>query len=219
VSRDVARADVRFALSPDGAWVAFDDGPYEARTLSAIAVDTGATALFLRDGAIRAVDSFSPDSKRLALAGPGGMEIWDLGAATVATTYAIAGMHLRNYALSPNWSSMGGIVIASPFDWNQYAATVWRPADGSVVQYFGSPMDFDSPPRFDPTAAIMAASMFVAHTSSGDWHAWHVWSVATGAPLGTFAAFREADEPLIPFAGGNRILTRAGSALAVWCRI
>jgi len=219
VSRDVARTDVGFALSPDGAWVAFDDGPTEARTLSAVAVDTGAPALFLRDGAIRTVDSFSPDSKRLALAAPAGMEIWDLAAGTLATTYAIADKHLRNYALSPNWSSMGGIVISSPFDLDHYMATVWRPSDGYALRSFGTRMDFDSPPRFDPTAAIMAASMFVVHTSEGDWHAWHVWFVANGVQLRQFTPSNDVNEPLVAFARGNRLLTRAGSALAVWCRI
>jgi hypothetical protein len=214
VSRDVARADGRLALSPDGAWVAFVTGSDASRTLTAIGVDTGDPALALPD---QQADSFSPDSKRLAVVAADGMQIWDLATGAVDTTYGMGGAQLRNAALSPDWSVMGGIVIpVDPMQWSQYAARVWRPVDGSPVSKIGMVTDFDYPPRFDPSGAIMVTTLYTIHTVGSTWYAPHVWSVATGAELRVFGTSVPND--MIPFAGGDRLLTRAGTGIAIWCR-
>src|SRR4029077_11890231 len=107
------------------AWVAFSDGSDMANTLTVISVDTGDTALALPT---LQADSFSPDSKRLAVVAAYGMQIWDLATGAADATYGMGGAPLRNAALSPDWSVMGGIVIpVDPMQWDQYAARVWHP--------------------------------------------------------------------------------------------
>jgi WD40 repeat protein len=210
VSRDVVPAKGRLALSPDGARVAFQDGP-----LMVLDVDTGDTALAISSGQ---PDSFSLDSRKLAVPGPDGMQIWDLASASRDTTYGMSGAPMRNIALSPDWSVMSGIVTVEQPPSNRYEALVWRPADGSLVSQIGMVADFEFPPRFDPSGAIMATTLLEDHTLGNNWYAPHVWSAATGAELRVFGTSVPVPNDLILFAGGDRLLTRMGSGVAVWCR-
>jgi WD40 repeat protein len=222
LARDVDSWGGRVALSPDGAWVAFQDGSYPDRVLTAISVDTGATTLSLPAGSVGEFASFSPDSKRLAVAMgsamSGGMAIWDLATGLLTTTYALDGSSVNELGLSPDWSVMAGVVSTIPHRWEDQVTLIWHPQDGSVVSQIGRYTDMQGPPTFDASNAIVAAFLHVTHTLSTDWYAWRVWSVADGAELRMFTTSNGFREPLLALPGGSQLLTRAGTALARWCR-
>jgi hypothetical protein len=115
---------------------------------------------------------------------------------------------------------MGGWVepSASASDWSQQSVQVWRPQDGMVMQQIGQQLDYDGTPRFD--SANSAVAMFVTgmHTLGTNWNAWRVWSTSTGTLLRLFPMSSSSDEPLAFTPGGLRLLTRAGTGIAVWCR-
>ena len=89
---------------------------------------------------------------------------------------------------------------------------------GSVAQSLGVSLDLRGRPQFDPSGTVVGLFPFAAHTFSTDWYAWEIWSVLGGGEMRVFAATADSREPLLAFANGQRLLTRAGSALAVWCR-
>ncbi len=215
LTRDIPRVTGSLALSPDGAWVAFQDGDYTSPSPArALSVASGATALSVSGGQI---DSFSPNSDWLAVAANGAMQVWDLASGVQANTYSLPGLSTYNIALSPDWSMMGGWVEPSGTGWDQQAVLVWRPQDGTVVQQIGKQLDVDGPPRFDTSNTVVAGVMPGVHTLGTNWDAWHVWSVADGTVLRVFP-MSSRSEPLAFLPGGSRLLTRAGTGVAVWCR-
>jgi hypothetical protein len=215
IVRDVPRAPGPLAISPDGAWVAFQDGDYTGSSRSVVlSTATGATMLSLANGSI---DSFSPDNQRVAVSVSGAMQAFDIATGVAATTYSVAGMTTTRTALSPDWSLMGGVLAPVPYGGDRLASTVWRPQDGSIVNRIGSDSVFGAPPRFDTTNAIVAALSFEGHALGTNWSAWHVWSVTDGTALRAFPMSSSA-EPFAILPGGQRVLTRAGTAVAVWCR-
>lgn len=207
LTRTVKRSSGRLALSPDGAWVAFQDGTTEGGTLNAVPVDTAATALSFPVSA--QIDSFSPDSKLLAMSGT----IWELATGNLVTTYALDGTTVAHLGLSPDWSVIGGVQLADP-----WAGLVWHPGDASVISRLGTYMTVESPLVFDTSGAIVATFLLGTHTLGTNWTGWHVWSVADGTEQRVFAMSSSYGEPLLVLSGGARLLTRAGSALAAWCR-
>src|SRR5262249_45215360 len=148
LSRDIDRVDDRLALSGDGQWVAYVDGDWNTYGPTVTAVDTGTTTLSLsgKAGAAGQIDSFSPDSRSLAVAAGDGIEIWDVASGTRTTTYALPGWSVGNAGLSPNWSTAGAAVLplrdpTAPNVFTPFTTLLWRPADGSVVQSLGTSLN------------------------------------------------------------------------------
>jgi len=164
------------------------------------------------------IDSFSPDSRQVAVNVGGAVQAMDVATGVAATTYSVAGMTYARTALSPDWSLMGGVLAPIPYGADQLASTLWHPQDGSIVRKIGDARYFDTPPRFDTANAIVAAFSFENHTLGTNWSAWHVWSVTDGTALRTFPMSSSPTEPFAILPGGQRLLTRAGTAVAVWCR-
>jgi WD40 repeat protein len=213
---DVPHPAGPLALSPDGAWVAFRDGDGGGE-LSAVAVsvDSGMTALSISGGTI---DSFSADSRQLAIPWGGTMQVWDVAASAETAIYTMPGLSISYAALSPDWSLLGGALNSIPYSDDAANALVWHPEDGRVVRQIGNQRDLWSAPRFDTSNTVVAAVAYATHTLATDWSAWHIWSVADGGELRTFPLSSAYSEPLAILPGGSRVLTRAGTAVAVWCR-
>jgi WD40 repeat protein len=218
IVRDVPRMNGPLAISPNGTWVAFQDGDYTTDS-SSVVLD-GSSGVPVVSVTAGQIDSFSPDSQQLAVVAGGAVHVWDLASRVQATTYAIPGAAIAWAALSPNWALLGGLVSPVPYSSDGIVAEVWHPQDGSVVHQIGQQRDLQSPPRFDTSSAYVAALTFNAHTIGTNWSAWHVWSVADGTEIRAFplTAATASTEPFAFLIGGRRILTRAGTAIAVWCR-
>ncbi len=58
----------------------------------------------------------------------------------------------------------------------------------------------------------------MTHTLATNWYALFVYDLPGATERRMFRATASDGEPVLTFAGGNRILTRLGSALALWCR-
>ena len=214
--RDVPRVAGPLVLSPDGAWVAFQDGDYTSDTRAvAVSVDRGTTAFSSIAGT---VDSFSADSRQLAVSWGGTMQVWDVAGSAETAVYTMPALAISHAALSPDWSLIGGALNSIPYSSDKAAALVWHPEDGSVVHPIGNERDLWGAPRFDTSNAIVAAVAYATHTLGTDWSAWHVWSIADGAELRMFPLSSASTEPFAILPGGSRLLTRAGTAVAVWCR-
>ena len=216
IVRDVPRLTGALAISPDSAWVGFQDGDYTGPSRSVVlSVATGATMLSLPSGLI---DSFSPDSKQLAVAASGAFQAWDVATGAAAMAYSVPDSTFARAALSPDWSLMGGIVSPNPYSADKLAATVWHAQDGSIVRQIGRDGSFYIAPRFDTANTIVASFSYEAHTLGTDWFARRVWSVTDGTQLRAFPLSSAITEPFAILPGGQRLLTRAGTAVAVWCR-
>jgi hypothetical protein len=113
---------------------------------------------------------------------------------------------------------LGGALNSIPYSDDAANALVWHPEDGRVVRQIGNQRDLWSAPRFDTSNTVVAAVAYATHTLATDWSAWHIWSVADGGELRTFPLSSAYSEPLAILPGGSRVLTRAGTAVAVWCR-
>jgi hypothetical protein len=152
-----------------------------------------------------------------------GIEIWDVATGTLTTTYKLPGWSIGDAGLSPSWSTAAATLSpirapSAPYVYTPPTILFWRPGDGSVVQSLGVSLDLRGRPRFDPSGTVVGLLASMGHNFSTDWDGWQVWSVSSGGQLRVFAASADSGEPLLPFANGQRLLTRAGSALAVWCR-
>ena len=204
----------RLALSPDGGWVAFRANVNEVR---AVGVDTGATvSIPARGQPYDDVISFSNDGAQLAVEAVDGAEIWRLADGVRETTYALPQTGTEGIGLSPDWSVVAGVEFAVSAGIPQLQ--VWSPAAGpSAARAFGFSGALIGPPRFDAAAAVLVGYSADGHsvTIDADLYAWHVWDVATGTPLRGSTVWTE---PVLPIAGGARILTGTGSALIAWCR-
>jgi len=216
LARDVLRAAGPIAISPDGVWVAFQDGDYTTDSRAvALSVNDGTTKVSVTAGSIAA---FSPESQQLAVAAGGVMQVWDLPTGVQATTYAISGSSTADMALSPDWSLMGGVVSTIPYAWDHAAALVWHPQDGGIVGPIGNLHDLKLPPHFDTANTIAATVLWGMHTLGVDWDSWYVWSLTDATELRVFATSARYNEPLVMLPGGQRLLTAAGTGVAVWCR-
>jgi WD40 repeat protein len=219
-ARHVGRSVGRLALSPDGTSVAFPDANAADSHQIAVAVDTGATLLSFPVAKGYQIDSFSPDSKRLAVASGDGISVWDLASGAYAGTYARTGSSLHFPGLSPDWSMMASVVVTPPGAWDKPPPMlVWHSEDGSVVREIGgSVSSLEAPPLLDLSNAVVATFQFVTHTLGGNWYAWHVWSVADGAELRAFSITSDWREPLLALPGGRQLLRREGPVASLWCR-
>ena len=204
----------RLALSPDGGWVAFRA---TANELRAVGLQTGATVSIASKG--RPYDdviSFSNDGARLAVEASDGAEIWRLADGVKETTFAMPQASTDGIGLSPDWSVVAGVEYVEGTGIPRLQ--VWSPADGpSTARAFGFSGSLIGPPRFDAASAVLVGYSVDGHsvTTDGDLYAWHVWDVATGTPLRGSTVW---SEPVLPIAGGARILTGTSSALIAWCR-
>jgi WD40 repeat protein len=215
IVQDVPRAPGTLALSPDGAWVAYQDGDYTTGIRAIVlSVDDGGAVRSFTDGQI---DSFSPDGRQLAVTSGGAMLAFDVASGGRSTTYSISGSTMSYAAMSPDWSLMGGVLEPIPYSWDDAVAAIWRPQDGSVVHQIGQQHDLWGTPRVDTSDAIVAAIVYGTHNVGTDWMAWHVWSVADGTELRAFP-LGGYDQPFAILPAGRRLLTRAGTAIAAWCR-
>jgi hypothetical protein len=219
MSRDVSAATPRLRLSGDGKWVAFVGTTSGGNTPTVLSVDGDAADLPFGVG-YGQIDSFSADGSSFAIESGAGIELWDLATATHETTWGLTGFGVSGATLSPDWSLAVGTVwpASMPSASDQRVLTIWRPKDGTTVAILGTSLDVGARPIFDPSAAIVAGNRRGMHTLSTDWNAWQVWSADTGAVLRVFASSSDPADPLLPFAGGARLLTRLGSAFALWCR-
>src|SRR4029079_8081986 len=151
-------------------------------------------------------------------AASGAFQAWDVATGAAAMAYSVPDSTFARAALSPDWSLMGGIVSPNPYSADKLAATVWHAQDGSIVRQIGRDGSFYIAPRFDTANTIVASFSYEAHTLGTDWFARRAWSVTDGTQLGAFPLWSAITEPFAILPGGQRLLTRAGTAVAAWCR-
>lgn len=216
--------ELQLALSPDGGEVAYVDGGggiVDAQQINAASVDSNAV-IFTKPlaGPLTGIDSFSADGSRLALPAVDGMEIWRLSDGQEEAAVGSGGGQTWAVAFSPSWKYLAeptfpptglGIPDILPY------LEIWDPVTGSELARIDQ-LDLDSSARVDDTGTVVVADEMVTHTLVTSWYAPFVYDLASATETRMFRTTSDEWEPALPFAGGARIVTRLGSALALWCR-
>jgi hypothetical protein len=219
---------LHLALSPDGKEVAYVTGSSmvqpvgeSAEQLAVAAVDSNAVIFTIPPGPPfdDGIDSFSADGTRIALPAEDGIEIWRLA----------DGQEEQAIGDTP-----GGAAWAASFSpgWTYVSARISAPTGTPYVPSFVeisnratgtelariAPLDIESPAQVDDTGSIVVADEMVTHTLASSWYALFVYDLPSGTERRMFHTTSSEGEPVLLLAGGNRIATRLGSTLALWCR-
>ena len=212
---------LHLALSPDGGELAYVTGDLSGQQLAVASVDSNAVIFTTPLGPpLDGVDSFSADGTRLALPALDGMEIWRLADGQEESVVGNGGGPAWASAFSSGWTYLAeptfpqngaGVSYVSPY------LSIWNPATATELARI-DPLDLDSPARVDDSGTIVVADEMVTHTLATSWYALFVYDLPSATERRMFRTTSSEGEPVLTFAGGNRILTRLGSALALWCR-
>jgi len=206
------------ALSPDGRRLAFLEGTYGRLQVAAVAVDGGASLLTLPPtSSPPGIDSFSPDGTRLALAASDGMEIWRLSDGQREVTEGTGATYVGPSALSPNWALLAE-EVSSPASATSEGLQIWNPTASAPAVEIDGVSPLSAPPRIDDAGTIAVTTEFLGHDYATDWWVPTLWDLQTGTKRRIFLSGDGEPPGGLPFAGGSRLLTQLGSALAVWCR-
>ncbi len=215
------------ALSPDGKEVAYVTGSptvplgETGQQLAVASVDSNAVIFTIPFGAPfdSSIDSFSADGTRIALPAEDGIEIWRLADGQKEEAIGdLAGDQTWAASFSPSWTYLAAPTFppdSSPL-YTQPYLEIWNRAGADVARI--TPLDLDSPAWVDDTGSIVVADELVTHTLANSWYALVVYDLPSGTERRMFHTTASEGEPVLTLAGGTRIVTRLGSALAVWCR-
>src|SRR6185312_10391514 len=184
----------------------------------AVALDGGAALLTLPPtSSPPGIDSFSPDGTRLALAASDGMEIWRLSDGQREVTEGTGATYVGPSALSPNWALLAE-EVSSPASATSEGLQIWNPTASAPAVEIDGVSPLSAPPRIDDAGTIAVTTEFLGHDYATDWWVPTLWDLQTGTKRRIFLSGDGEPPGGLPFAGGSRLLTQLGSALAVWCR-
>jgi WD40 repeat protein len=201
-------SDVRFALSPDGRHLAYDDGKGGLQVAS---VAGGSRVLSQRPAAL---EGWSADGTQVGAWAP------DDEGVTEFAVFALAdGSKVLSYpapsatrrAMAADWSRSVG--QGGPSTWSAEDLSVWSAPDAALLRTWPGQAWYQRPPlAIAPDGSFVSAVAYLIHTRAQDFTVNRVWDVASGAELRIFS-------PRRPLAiGHNRIFTIEGANAAVWCR-